>query len=1036
MRTKCIFNLIALSFVVGCAGPPKYSVYQPDPTQLYRMIHVNKYVKDDQDVLNSNTDAIIKRIKELEDGIAEYQDKTNLYGKAVNGFLEALSAEEKYWETSKFEDEVRDNKHNFTRASIEKKIDELQPKNGVDKDDPPDGNLGHLIKHLTTIQCENVGPFIEKLQQLLRSEWYTSLFAAADDLQDQSAADSAPTNENEQGGDLAQSISREEFLNYVTSNMTITKSWRVSLDSFPSTTKTFTGNDDDFRLLSSNYYDNIKFKGSLSEIKVKYNSSPEGLLHPLTNILNECKSNDRWKDRAINARTTLIAALDKWELAYNNMPSEDVTHLYNSCKHETPNSSKVATCILNMPTTNWPSGFASAIDANYRAITTKLDLVGDGLNSRDQSAFANIGELKKFAESVSRLVANTPLLIRDAGLNNLKGLVDSHNANIEMGGEFSIRQYHMKGTSYYSLYGPLMISASGGTGESQLDAGRNLQKLKLMYSNEFNSIASAGRSPLIGLALSGGGIRSGSFALGVLQSLNEIGMLTNIGYLSTVSGGGYIGLWYMSHLNNNEDSENPVNPDKWLLGPGSSDLKHLSQYGYFLASGHYSSFYGEMMGNMAGHLVSMPIHWTKNILLNNQANVMLSPRETYYKGLGRAYNYRTALDGVRTNVKPRVSMYSFLPNSSNLLPYWIINTHAVLNKDSGPVKNRSGDLVEITPQRAGGTALGYVNVLPEKQKGMEWMEPLRAVTISGAAVDSGSLNLSGIWPGITWFFNFNMGYYIDNWGGVWDPDNRPTSVTAWHEISKPLPFRVILGAMGAIDALPEGIRRSEDRHYASTTAKRIRLTDGAHFENLGLYALIRRGCRVIIVVDGEHDPEINKWTNAVQKITYGPNEPIRRSYPNNNSNRAESFDSLARNVKYLTTDMGAQLNVPWDNFHPYNPRAQVQGVNTTGWFICTITNLPITLTDGNNPKYDEIVTIIYIKSSYLYGQPLNEQYMLWEKEVATGQGFPQETTENVNFSEQKFHAYRELGRHIALGAKEEIANNFTRILNYSIPPSK
>jgi predicted acylesterase/phospholipase RssA len=45
----------------------------------------------------------------------------------------------------------------------------------------------------------------------------------------------------------------------------------------------------------------------------------------------------------------------------------------------------------------------------------------------------------------------------------------------------------------------------------------------------------------IGLALSGGGIRSASFCLGVLQALDLAGALRQVDYLSTVSGGGYIG---------------------------------------------------------------------------------------------------------------------------------------------------------------------------------------------------------------------------------------------------------------------------------------------------------------------------------------------------------------------------------------------------------------------------------------------------------------------------------------------------------------
>lgn len=48
---------------------------------------------------------------------------------------------------------------------------------------------------------------------------------------------------------------------------------------------------------------------------------------------------------------------------------------------------------------------------------------------------------------------------------------------------------------------------------------------------------------LRGLALSGGGIRSATFNLGVIQALAEKRLLREFHYMSTVSGGGYIGGW-------------------------------------------------------------------------------------------------------------------------------------------------------------------------------------------------------------------------------------------------------------------------------------------------------------------------------------------------------------------------------------------------------------------------------------------------------------------------------------------------------------
>ncbi len=52
----------------------------------------------------------------------------------------------------------------------------------------------------------------------------------------------------------------------------------------------------------------------------------------------------------------------------------------------------------------------------------------------------------------------------------------------------------------------------------------------------------------IGLALSGGGIRSATFNLGVLQALAQLDILRRFDYLSTVSGGGYIGACLSSLL--------------------------------------------------------------------------------------------------------------------------------------------------------------------------------------------------------------------------------------------------------------------------------------------------------------------------------------------------------------------------------------------------------------------------------------------------------------------------------------------------------
>ena len=55
------------------------------------------------------------------------------------------------------------------------------------------------------------------------------------------------------------------------------------------------------------------------------------------------------------------------------------------------------------------------------------------------------------------------------------------------------------------------------------------------------------------LCLSGGGIRSATFGLGVLQGLARLSLLKQFDYLSTVSGGGYIGSWLTAWIHRHPD---------------------------------------------------------------------------------------------------------------------------------------------------------------------------------------------------------------------------------------------------------------------------------------------------------------------------------------------------------------------------------------------------------------------------------------------------------------------------------------------------
>ncbi len=77
-----------------------------------------------------------------------------------------------------------------------------------------------------------------------------------------------------------------------------------------------------------------------------------------------------------------------------------------------------------------------------------------------------------------------------------------------------------------------------------------------------------GADDLVGMAISGGGIRSATFALGVVQGIAAKGLLREVDLLSTVSGGGYLGCFLSSYLND-ADSPDASRPD---IGPGPDQL--------------------------------------------------------------------------------------------------------------------------------------------------------------------------------------------------------------------------------------------------------------------------------------------------------------------------------------------------------------------------------------------------------------------------------------------------------------------------------
>jgi Patatin-like phospholipase len=104
---------------------------------------------------------------------------------------------------------------------------------------------------------------------------------------------------------------------------------------------------------------------------------------------------------------------------------------------------------------------------------------------------------------------------------------------------------------------------------------------------------------LVGLTFSGGGIRSATFGLGVLEALKDLELLEKVHYMSTVSGGGYIGSWLTANCARHKG---------WLTRAADwkESIKHLRRY---------SNYLSPEVGFFSADTWSMFTIWFRNALL-------------------------------------------------------------------------------------------------------------------------------------------------------------------------------------------------------------------------------------------------------------------------------------------------------------------------------------------------------------------------------------------------------------------------------------
>jgi hypothetical protein len=167
--------------------------------------------------------------------------------------------------------------------------------------------------------------------------------------------------------------------------------------------------------------------------------------------------------------------------------------------------------------------------------------------------------------------------------------------------------------------------------------------------------------------------------------------------------------------------------------------------------------------------------------------------------------------------------------------------------------------------------------------------------------------------------------------------------------------------VGLIYLINELIGRTND------TSRYVNLSDGGHFENLGLYELVRRRCKYIIVSDAEEDSTF-------------------------------SFNGLGNAIRKCRTDFGVDIRMNPDQLRPVLESGRKHGRSRSHCAVGDIIYSPETR--GK---------LLYIKTTLTGDEPGDVlEYKLCHPD------FPHQSTANQFFDESQFESYRELGQHIAV----------------------
>lgn len=253
----------------------------------------------------------------------------------------------------------------------------------------------------------------------------------------------------------------------------------------------------------------------------------------------------------------------------------------------------------------------------------------------------------------------------------------------------------------------------------------------------------------------------------------------------------------------------------------------------------------------------------------------------------------------------------------------------------------AGHAIFRPPQVAAHVAGGYRPTRRYLYDGVDGPKLGLPIAVSGAAFTSNAGFRTTPW----------MTFLLTVFGvrlGIWC--SNPGLPEVWRHASPLNSLRLLVDEMLG--------RTSEARRY-------VYLSDGGHFENLGIYELVRRRCVRIVAVDASADPTF-------------------------------AFDDLANAIHKCRVDFGAEISFARGSLE------KLQRDASSGLSAAAAAVGKVHFADGTS------ASLIYVKPALTGTEPRDILYY-----KSQHPDFPHETTLDQWFSESQFESYRKLGEHVA-----------------------